>query len=215
MILLDIKDLRREYLHTGLIRENLLTNPLDQFQQWLDDAVKAKLTDPTAMTIATVSADGQPSQRHVLLKHTDQKGYVFYTNQESRKAQEIAGNNKVSLHFSWLALDRQVRIQGVATKLSITESLAYFTSRPRDSQLAAWASQQSRQLTSRQVLETAFSQMKQKFSNGQIPLPGFWGGYRVTPNQYEFWQGRANRLHDRLVFTSVKDDQWRIERLAP
>ena len=167
------------------------------------------------MTIATVSPDGQPTQRVVLLKQADEKGFVFYTNLESRKAQDIGTNAKVSLHFAWLPLDRQIKIQGTASRLSVTESLRYFTSRPRESQLAAWASQQSRKLTSRQVLETAFHQMKQKFSHGDIPIPSFWGGYRVTPSEYEFWQGRENRLHDRFAYTPDGDNNWDIERLAP
>lgn len=212
---MNIKDVRREYLHDNLNKENLKKNPLDQFQQWLDVAVAADLSDPTAMTIATVDADHRPSQRVVLLKQADEKGFVFYTNQESQKAKDIEGNKNVSLHFAWLSLDRQIKIQGTAEKLSTSEAFSYFTSRPRDSQLAAWASQQSRQLSSRQILETTFLKMKQKFEKGEIPLPSFWGGYRVTATQYEFWQGRANRLHDRFKYSPQEDNTWLIERLAP
>lgn len=211
---MDVTHVRREYLHAGLTRKDLNTDPLKQFQHWLDDACAEKLADPTAMTIATVSPDGQPTQRVVLLKQADEKGFVFYTNLESRKAQDIQTNPKVSLHFAWLPLERQVKIQGTASKLSVAESFSYFTSRPRDSQLAAWASRQSKGLSSRQILETAFAQMKQKYNKGEVPLPGFWGGFRVVPNQYEFWQGRANRLHDRFAYTSA-DNSWDIERLAP
>lgn len=212
---MDIKDLRREYLHGGLDKRKLDSNPLKQFDIWLQQAIEAGLTDPTAMTIATVDAQGQPSQRVVLLKGADEDGFVFYTNLESRKALDIAINSKVSLHFAWLPIDRQVKIQGVATKLSKTEAFKYFTSRPRDSQLAAWSSQQSRSLTSRQILEAAFVQMKQKFDKGDIPLPSFWGGYRVKISRYEFWQGGANRLHDCFSYEPIDDNNWRIDRLAP
>lgn len=212
---MDIKDLRREYLHDGLSKEKLLSDPLKQFNLWLEQAVSANLTDPTAMTLATVDKNGQPSQRVVLLKQADEEGFVFYTNLGSRKAKDIALNGKVSLHFSWLPLDRQIKIQGEASQLSASEAFRYFTSRPRDSQLAAWSSQQSRALTSRQVLENAFIQMKQKFKQGDIPLPNFWGGYRVKITRYEFWQGRENRLHDCFVFEPNDNATWRVERLAP
>ncbi len=213
--ILDIKDLRREYLHAGLSKDKLLVNPLDQFNLWLEQAVTADLTDPTAMTLATVDASGQPSQRVVLLKQADEEGFVFYTNLGSRKAKEIALNNKVSLHFSWLPLDRQIKIQGEATRLSSADAFRYFTSRPRDSQIAAWSSQQSRALSSRQMLENAFFQMKNKFQQGEIPLPNFWGGYRINITRYEFWQGRANRLHDCFVYNQSLNSKWAIERLAP
>lgn len=213
--MLDIKDLRREYLHDGLSRKTLNANPLDQFNLWLEQAVTANLTDPTAMTLATVDESGQPSQRVVLLKQADEKGFVFYTNLGSRKANEIKLNNKVSLHFSWLPLDRQIKIQGEASPLSSAEAFRYFTSRPRDSQLAAWSSQQSRELSSRQLLEGAFAQMKQKFQQGKIPLPDFWGGYRVEITRYEFWQGRANRLHDCFVYNQSGGSKWSVTRLAP
>lgn len=212
---MDLQDLRREYLHGGLNKDQLNPDPIEQFQFWLDQAVKAELSDPTAMTVATVDADGQPSQRVVLLKQLDSKGFVFFTNYESKKARDIEINNKVSLHFAWLLLERQVKIQGIACKLSTVESLKYFSSRPRDSQLAAWSSKQSKTLSSRLVLETAFSQMKQKFKQGEIPLPGFWGGFRVEAEQFEFWQGRANRLHDRFSYTQNKECHWIINRLAP
>lgn len=212
---MDIDHIRREYLHGGLTRENLKDDPIDQFQFWLQQAVDAQVQDPTAMSIATVSADGQPSQRIVLLKGCDERGFVFYTNQESRKAQEIAGNNKVSLHFAWLELDRQVKICGTAEKVGAKESLKYFLSRPKESQLAAWASEQSRPVSSRQLLEQQFARMKQKFHEGEIPLPSFWGGYRVKPHQIEFWQGGAMRLHDRFQFTLQPDGGWELRRLAP
>lgn len=207
--------MRREYVYAGLNRENLLQNPLEQFKQWLKIAVDAQITDPTAMTLATVNAEGKPSQRVVLLKGADEKGFVFYTNLGSRKAHDIADNNQVALHFAWLELDRQVKLQGVATQLSAAEAFKYFASRPKDSQIAAWASHQSRSISSRQLLETAFAQMKQKFSDGDIPLPSFWGGYRVAITRYEFWQGRENRLHDSFSYEKNEAKQWQINRLAP
>ena len=173
------------------------------------------ITTATAMTIATVSADGQPSQRIVLLKHFDDSGFVFYTNYESRKADELATNSKISLHFPLHSIDRQVKVCGVAVKVSTAESLKYFASRPKESQVAAIASQQSRVLTSRSFLLNQFESLKQKFSNGEIPLPDFWGGYRVEPKEIEFWQGGANRLHDRFRYLRASDASWSIDRLAP
>lgn len=212
---MDIDQIRREYLHGGLERDNLQSDPIDQFQFWLQQAVDAKVQDPTAMSVATVSADGQPSQRIVLLKDCDARGFVFYTNQQSRKAQEIAGNARVSLHFAWLELDRQVKICGIAEKVPTSEALKYFLSRPKESQLASWASEQSRPISSRQLLEQQFARMKQKFQQGDVPLPSFWGGYRVKPHQIEFWQGGAMRLHDRFQYSLQDNQRWDIKRLAP
>ncbi len=212
---MKLEDIRREYTLNGLDRDQLADNPIVQFEQWLEQSMQANLTaDPTAMSIATVDANGQPSQRIVLLKQFDQKGFVFYTNLESHKAKDIAGNNKVSLHFAWTPLERQVIIYGVAEKLSVTEATRYFLSRPRNSQIAAWTSHQSRAIGSRKLLEQAFSQMKHKFKEGDIPLPSFWGGYRVRPIKIEFWQGRDSRLHDRFMYSLV-DGQWTLERLQP
>lgn len=212
---MDINQIRREYLHGGLSSGSLQSNPFNQFQHWLAQAVDANVQDPTAMSVATVDAAGQPSQRIVLLKDCDKKGFVFYTNHDSRKAQEIAGNNKVSLHFAWLTLDRQVKICGTAQRVPTSEALKYFSSRPRESQLATWASEQSRPIASRAYLEQEFARMKDKFSQDEIPLPDFWGGYRVKPTRIEFWQGGANRLHDSFQFTLQRDKSWRVERLAP
>lgn len=212
---MELENLRREYLQGGLNREDLNADPVKQLEFWLQQAIDLQLDDPTAMVVATVAADGQPSQRIVLLKHLDEKGLVFYTNYGSRKAKEIAGNSKVSLHFPWNDIDRQVKIQGQAQKISAAESLKYFLSRPRESQLAAWASEQSRPLTSKQVLLTQFEHMKEKFGKGEIPLPDFWGGIRVTPSMFEFWQGGANRLHDRFEYSLQKGGSWAIQRLAP
>jgi len=212
---MDIDQMRREYLHGGLTSDSLKDDPIDQFQFWLQQAVDGQVLDPTAMSIATVSADGQPSQRIVLLKDCDERGFVFYTNHGSRKAQDIEGNNKVSLHFAWLELDRQVKICGTAEKVPTSEALKYFLSRPKESQLAAWASEQSHPISSRGLLEQQFARMKEKFSRGDIPLPNFWGGYRVKPHRIEFWQGGAMRLHDRFQFSLQDDQSWLVERLAP
>lgn len=212
---MKLEDVRREYLRGGLKREDLAENPITQFEAWLKQAIDAGLQDPTAMTVATVNAEGQPSQRIVLLKQVNDKGFVFYTNYESRKAQDIEANPLVSLHFPWHLLERQVKICGRVEKVSSAESLKYFLSRPEESQLAAWASAQSRPVSSRQLLMQQFTAMKEKFSKGSIPLPDFWGGYRVVPTAIEFWQGGANRLHDRFEYQRQEDGSWDIERLAP
>lgn len=212
---MDLESLRREYLHGGLSREDLASDPFDQFSVWIQQAIELEIFDPTAMTIATVSADGQPSQRIVLLKSFDSAGFVFYTNYGSRKANELDGNARISLHFPWHAVDRQVKVCGEAVKISMAESLKYFASRPKDSQIAAIASQQSQVLTSRSFLLNQFESLKQKFNHGEIPLPDFWGGYRVVPKEIEFWQGGANRLHDRFRYLLQDDSSWLIDRLAP
>ncbi len=212
---MDINEIRRDYVQGGLSREELAADPVTQFNLWLQQAIDSGLNDPTAMTVATVSPEGAPSQRIVLLKHVDERGFVFYTNLESRKAQELARNPQISLHFPWHALERQVKIQGLVHRVSTADSLKYFLSRPKESQLAAWASAQSRPVSSRQLLMQQFNAVKQKFSEGDIPLPDFWGGFRVEPRQIEFWQGGANRLHDRFVYDRNDDLSWSIERLAP
>ncbi|MFT5483128.1 MAG: pyridoxamine 5'-phosphate oxidase [Halieaceae bacterium] len=212
---LDIEHFRREYLYDGLHRKDLHENPLSQFEVWLEQAVAAGIQDPTAMSVATVDEQARPWQRIVLLKDFDQRGFVFYTNLGSRKAHDISGNAAVSLHFPWLALDRQVIVSGRATALGRMEVARYFLSRPRESKLAAWASHQSRPLSTRGLLEGQFTAMKQKFAAGEIPLPDFWGGFRVVPERVEFWQGGPHRLHDRFVYSFNADDGWSIERLAP
>ncbi len=211
---MDIADLRREYTKGGLHREDLPVNPLVLFEKWLRQPCDAKLPDPTAMSVATVDGSGKPFQRIVLLKHYDEQGFVFYTNLGSRKAQHIAKNNQVSLLFPWHNLDRQVHVTGVAEPLSPLEVVKYFHSRPKDSQIAAWVSQQSSRISARSMLESKFMELKQKFANGEIPLPSFWGGYRVRFDSIEFWQGGAHRLHDRFLFTRMAD-LWHIDRLAP
>lgn len=212
---MDLEDIRREYVTSGLSRDRLDPSPVKQFEAWLKQAFESKLADPTAMVLATVSSEGFPSQRIVLLKHLDDDGFVFYTNYSSAKAQDIGACPKVSLHFPWHPIERQVKILGEASKISTVESLKYFSSRPRDSQLAAWASNQSARIGSRELLMLQFEKMKFKFANGQIPLPDFWGGYRVKPCYFEFWQGRENRLHDRFAYSLTDSQGWDINRLSP
>jgi pyridoxamine 5'-phosphate oxidase len=212
---LEVDQFRREYLQGGLHREDLREDPVEQFETWLAQAVAGGISDPTAMVLATVDPDNRPWQRIVLLKDFGHQGFVFYTNTESRKAQAMADNPQVSLLFPWNVLERQVIIAGQVEKLSVAEVTRYFLTRPRESQLAAWASAQSRPVSARSVLEEKVLQMKNKFSRGEIPLPSFWGGYRVQPRQIEFWQGGAHRLHDRFLYTRQDDTEWSIERLEP
>ncbi len=223
---MNLENLRREYLQKGLSRSDLLADPMEQFKFWMQQAMDSGLIDPTAMSIATVDASGQPSQRTVLLKDLHQNSFIFYTNFQSKKAQDIRQNNKVSLLFAWLPLERQIKIQGTASFLGKAESLKYFSSRPKESQLAAWASSQSKPVSSRQFLEMQFARMKEKYSQGKIPIPDFWGGIKIIPQQFEFWQGRGHRLHDRFRFSPVQPapenveqkpfpKTWQIERLAP
>lgn len=211
---MDISHFRREYLKSGLERKDLLTDPMAQFSHWFNQAKDTGIPDPNAMILATVSKEGRPSQRTVLLKYYDENGFVFFTNQKSRKAQEIAENDQVNLHFVWLELERQISINGSARAISATESARYFITRPRDSQIAAWVSTQSQKISSRQLLLKSFSDMKTKFGKGDIPLPSFWGGYRVEPATIEFWQGRKNRLHDRFLYQR-ENNEWVVGRLAP
>lgn len=212
--MVDVSQLRREYLRGGLSRADLHADPLHQFTTWFEQARTAELADPTAMVLATVGSDGRPSQRTVLLKYYDSSGFVFFTNFESRKALEIAGNPQVSLLFVWLQLERQVIIGGRAARISMAESAKYFMSRPKDSQMAAWVSSQSHPLSSKKVLLQKFFEMKSKIGEGKVPLPSFWGGYRVVPEEIEFWQGGADRLHDRFLYRR-EGDGWNIARLAP
>ncbi len=211
---MDIGDYRREYLQGGLKREDLSESPFDQFETWFQQAMQADISDASAMTLATVSIDGKPTQRTVLLKLFDEKGFIFFTNYSSQKSQQITANPNVSLLFPWTQLERQIEINGTASKISTAESLKYFLSRPRGSQLGAWASAQSSPINSRQVLESQLQKIKSKFTQGEIPLPDFWGGYRVIPETIEFWQGGANRLHDRFEYTKT-DTGWAIKRLQP
>jgi len=210
----NIADLRQEYTLASLEIDAVDKNPFSQFRKWFEEASKSELLEPNAMVISTVDDNQQPFQRTVLMKALDDEGIVFYTNYKSRKAQQIAKNANVSILFPWYGLERQVAIIGRAEKVSTKESLKYFTSRPHGSQLGAWVSEQSSVISSRSILEMKLNEMKQKFKEGKVPLPDFWGGYRIIPSSFEFWQGRKSRLHDRL-FYSKENNNWKIERLAP
>jgi pyridoxamine 5'-phosphate oxidase len=210
----DLANLRREYRTRPLVREDLADDPVVQFQQWFTEALDASVLDPNAMGVATVDPDGQPSLRMVLLKHFDSAGFVFYTNLDSRKARELGGNPRVALLLYWAELSRQVRITGTAGRVSTADTLRYFLSRPRDSQLGAWVSEQSRVIEGRQLLEAKFAELKSRFAAGEVPLPAFWGGFRVAIETVEFWQARENRLHDRFLYSRA-GNRWTIDRLAP
>lgn len=210
-----LSDVRREYSLGDLHREVLPDDPMSLFSKWMEEARDSELlSDPTAMSVATVDGNGQPFQRIVLLKRFGEEGFVFFTNLESRKSQQIAHNSKVSLLFPWHALERQVAITGEAEALSTAEVLKYFITRPKESQIAAWVSKQSSKISARQVLESKYAEMKAKFHQGEVPLPKFWGGYLVRPSSIEFWQGGERRLHDRFIY-SKEQANWDISRLAP
>ncbi len=211
---MDLSDLRQEYYNQELDVASSDASPWAQFQKWFEAASNAELLEPNAMVLATVDATGHPSQRTVLLKFFDDHGFVFFTNYGSRKAQQIQGNSQVSLLFQWLPLHRQVEIHGRAERVSTAESLKYFVLRPRGSQLGAWISRQSEVVSSRSVLETKWDEMKRRFGEGEIPLPTFWGGYRVLPTRFEFWQGGAKRLHDRIEYLP-SGTSWERHRLSP
>lgn len=212
---MDLSDFRKEYSAKGLHREDLLTDPIEQFASWFQQATELGIHEPNAMTLATVSSDGTPSQRTVLLKAFDRKGFTFFTNYQSRKAQHIIANPSVCILFPWITLERQVIIQGHAEKIPASESLKYFTTRPRDSQIGAWVSNQSEVITSRKILLQKLDEIRTKFANGEIPLPSFWGGFRIVPKTIEFWQGGSARIHDRFLYSKQNDETWKIDRLAP
>jgi pyridoxamine 5'-phosphate oxidase len=212
---MNLEQFRRDYLQGGLRRNDLPNDPFALFASWQQQAIQSGLLDPTAMVVASVDAAGQPSQRIVLLKNVDEQGFVFYTNYASRKAQEIAANAKVALLFPWHVMERQVRVSGEATKVDAAESAHYFAVRPRESQLAAWASPQSTTIESRQVLLDKLAEVRGQFGDAEVPLPPLWGGYRVIPHEIEFWQGGGNRLHDRFCYRRQPDGNWLIVRLAP
>ena len=208
----DLSNLRKEYLKSGIVKDDLKINPIEQFSLWFDQAIEANIIEPSAMSLAT--SDDYIGIRTVLLKFFDDKGFVFFTNYESKKSKQLQNNPQAALLFPWLALERQVKIIGSVEKITKLESLKYFSSRPKDSQIGAWSSQQSSKISSRAILVDQFAVMKKKFANGEIPLPDFWGGYRVVPQSIEFWQGRESRLHDRLIYER-KDNGWDISRLSP
>jgi pyridoxamine 5'-phosphate oxidase len=212
---MELAHLRENYVKGGLAERDLHKNPFEQFRIWFDQAQSAQITEPNAMTLATATLDGAVSARIVLLKHFDAQGFVFFTNYQSLKGVELEENPHVALLFYWAELERQVRISGTATKTSREESEAYFATRPRESQLGAWASEQSTVVPNRHFLEEQLASLTKWYEGQEIPAPPYWGGYRVRPEAIEFWQGRHSRLHDRLVFTRVDESKWEIERLSP
>lgn len=212
----SIADLRQNYTLAGLSETDIAADPIKQFQIWFQQALEANLIEPNAMTLATATPDGKPTARIVLLKGVSERGFVFYTNYESQKGQQLIANPYAALVFLWDKLERQVRIEGKVEQLQPDESKAYFHSRPRASQLGAWASDQSRVISDREFLEQKLTDLKAQYAEDQtIPLPPHWGGFRVIPNRIEFWQGRPSRLHDRLVYDLQTDGSWQIQRLAP
>ena len=209
-----VASLRRNYQAATLDIADVTSDPLKQFDKWFSNALESRLIEPNAMIISTVSAEGVPSSRTVLLKGIDSEGFTFFTNYESQKGREIEANPNVSLLFLWLELERQVRINGKALRIPESESYAYFKTRPADSRIGAWASKQSMPVPGRVYLEMKFEEYKKKFGDSDIPLPPFWGGFKVLPEKVEFWQGRTNRLHDRILYTK-NGNGWKIERLSP
>jgi pyridoxamine 5'-phosphate oxidase len=212
---MNTDELRQRLMQQGVSRNDLEASPLKQFESWYAETIETDIYEPGAMSLATVDGNGQPWQRIVLLKLFDEKGFVFFTNYESRKAQQIAVNANVSLLFPWHLLGRQVKMTGVAEKISTAESLKYFSTRPRGSQLGAWSSSQSQVISSRSILETMVDSMKQKYADKEVPLPPFWGGYRVKPKTFEFWQARDSRLHDRFIYQKNESANWFSARFAP
>jgi pyridoxamine 5'-phosphate oxidase len=211
----SIADLRKDYTLQDLGENDVNHNPFLQFRFWFDQAVEAQLPEPNAMTLATSTPDGKPSARMVLLKNFDERGFVLFTNYNSHKGQEIAANPQAALVFWWAELERQVRIVGTVEKISAEESDGYFEVRPHNSRLGAWASNQSEVIAGREVLEVQLQEFQRKYENQEVPRPPHWGGYRVIPEEIEFWQGRSSRLHDRLLYTRLNDGGWKIERLSP
>jgi pyridoxamine 5'-phosphate oxidase len=211
---MDLSDFRKEYAAHGIDRHELLEAPLAQFKAWFDQAKTAGVVEPNAMVLSTHGLDGFPSSRTVLLKAADERGFSFFTNYDSKKGDEIAANPRVTLLFPWFSLERQIHISGSLIKTSDEESVAYFARRPYGSQLGALASDQSDIIADRKVLEGRLAELKAKHAEGQVPRPRHWGGYRLIPHHFEFWQGRTNRLHDRFVYT-LKGDKWEIVRLSP
>ncbi len=212
---MSIADLRREYQQTLLDEKSVDRDPINQFQQWFDQAQQADQPDPTAMTVATVSPDGQPAARIMLLKGVEDGRFVFFTNYLSDKARELDANAKAAMVFFWHVLDRQVRVSGIVSKVSQQVSREYFQTRPRGSQIGAWVSLQSSVIESRAVLEAKLAELEKQYEGQDVPCPEHWGGYQLVPDVIELWQGRPDRLHDRLRYSRAGDGSWRIERLSP
>ncbi len=212
---MDLSNERKEYSLVSIDIDSVDPCPFKQFEAWFKDANDYHVVEPNAMTLSTVDHEGRPTQRSVLLKYFDKSGFVFFTNYNSRKAKHIENNRNVALLFPWFGLERQVEIDGFAEKVSSSESLRYFASRPRGSQLGAWVSNQSSVVSARSILLNKMAEFKQKFASGSVPIPPFWGGYRVKPIRIEFWQGGKNRLHDRIEYKLSDDDSWQRQRLAP
>ena len=212
---MNLEDMRRNYAARSLDLSDLAPDPFVQFDHWMRVAIETEILEPNAMSLATATASGRPNLRTVLLKGFDQRGLVFYTNYESSKSRDMTENPRVALSFTWLPLERQIIVTGSAQKITAAESLKYFLSRPRDSQIGAWASRQSEVISTRSVLETKFAEMKAKFLQGDVPLPDHWGGYRVAPESFKFWQGRPNRIHDRFRYQKQSEGGWKIDRLMP
>jgi pyridoxamine 5'-phosphate oxidase len=210
----SIADLRRDYSRARLDEASVHPDPLVEFARWFEEALKAESRDPNAMTLATASPDGTPSARIVLLKGFDERGFVFFTDYRSRKGEELEKNPRAALVFYWPELERQVRIAGTVSVTEREESEQYFGSRPRGSRISAWISHQSQVIGSRQQLEAQISQIERRYPGDDVPLPPYWGGFRLRPQSIEFWQGRPNRLHDRIRYTR-DSERWRIERLSP
>ncbi len=211
----DPSNLRTEYTSRALLESEADPDPVRQFQSWFDDAVKSGVPEPNAMTLATATANGTPSARIVLLKGVDERGFIFYSNYTSRKGRELLENPRAAVVFHWVSVARQVRVEGKIVRLSREESEEYFHKRPVGSQLGAWASHQSEAIANREALDNAMHEVSKRFEGKEIPIPPSWGGYALLPDRIEFWQGRENRLHDRLVYTRAKSGGWSIARLAP
>ncbi len=210
----DLKKLKQLYSDTGISKESVKVDPFEQFKIWYDQAVDSGIAEPNGFSLSTVSNQGKPSQRTVLMKAYDDQGFIFYTNHHSRKGEQLANYNIVSMLFPWYELHRQINIEGTVSRIDDETSLEYFRSRPRGSQIGAWASRQSEEIESRTVLEQQQTEIENRFEGKELPLPSFWGGYRVNPTRYEFWQGRTHRLHDRIVYKRSNND-WKIVRLSP
>jgi pyridoxamine 5'-phosphate oxidase len=210
-----LADMRKDYSMAGLLEKDLAKDPFRQFERWFQEAEAAKIPEPNAMTLATTGRDGRPAARTVLLKACDGRGFVFYTNYESRKGRELDANPRAALLFPWVAMERQITVEGPVARVTREEAEAYFHSRPRPSQLAAWASPQSTAVAGRAVIEESYRVIEKKYEGRTVPLPPNWGGFRVTPETVEFWQGRRSRLHDRLRYRREPGGDWVVERLAP